>query len=50
MALRRDEVLQAYDLYNDIGPKDPVAVKAMGLVLDIIEAQAGKAPWPESLK
>lgn len=49
MAMQRGDVVQAYDLYNQVGPKDPVAVKAMGLVLDIIEAQAGKAPWPEGL-
>ncbi len=49
MNLHRENVLQAYDLYNQVGPKDAVAAKAMGLVLDVIEAQAGKAPWPEGL-
>ena len=49
MNLHRDEVKQAYNRYNEVGPKDPVAAKAMGLVLDVIEAQVGKAPWPEGL-
>lgn len=49
MNLHRDNVVQAYELYNEFGPKDPVTTKAMGLVLDVIEAQAGKAPWPEGL-
>ncbi len=49
MNLHRDNVVQAYELYNELGTKDPVATKAMGLVLDVIEAQAGKAPWPEGL-
>ncbi len=49
MNLHRDQVVQAYNLYNEVGPKDPVAAKSMGLVLDVIEAQAGKAPWPKGL-
>jgi hypothetical protein len=49
MNLHRENVVHAYELYNEFGPKDPVAMKAMGLVLDVIEAQAGKAPWPEGL-
>ena len=49
MNLHRENVVQAYELYNQCGSKDPVAMKAMGLVLDVIEAQAGKAPWPEGL-
>lgn len=49
MNLHRDNVVTAYEMYNEFGPKDPVATKAMGLVLDVIEAQAGKAPWPEGL-
>ncbi len=43
------DVLQTYELYNQLGPNDPVAVKAIGLILDVIEAHAGKAPWPEGL-
>ncbi len=49
MNLHRENVKQAYELYNEYGPKDPITAKAMGLVLDVIEAQAGKAPWPEGL-
>lgn len=49
MNLHRENVVQAYEKYNQFGPNDPVAMKAMGLVLDVIEAQAGKAPWPEGL-
>jgi len=49
MNLHRENVVHAYEMYNEFGPKDPVATKAMGLVLDVIEAQAGKAPWPEGL-
>jgi hypothetical protein len=49
MNLHRDNVVRAYDMYNEFGPNDPVAKQAMGLVLDVIEAQAGKAPWPEGL-
>ena len=49
MNIHRENVIQAYKSYNEVGPKDPVAAKAMGLVLDVIEAQAGKAPWPEGL-
>ncbi len=49
MALNRSDVLSLYELYNDVGPGDQVARKATGLVLDVIEAQAGKAPWPDGL-
>ncbi len=49
MNLHRENVVQAYDMYNEFGPQDPIAATAMGLVLDVIEAQAGKAPWPEGL-
>jgi CheY-like chemotaxis protein len=47
IALKREDVVQAYDLYNEVGPKDPVAEKTLGKVLDMIEAHAGKAPWPD---
>lgn len=47
--LRRDEVLKMYDLYNALGPKDPMAVQSLGLTLDVIEAHAGKKEWPEGL-
>lgn len=49
MLLPREELQQTYDLYNQLGPNDPAAVKALGLVLDIAEAQAGQADWPEGL-
>jgi CheY-like chemotaxis protein len=47
MLMSRQDVLRNYELYNQLGPKDPVAAKALGLVLDVTEAQAGKADWPE---
>ncbi len=49
MLLDSDGVLNNYDLYNRLGPTDPVAVKALGLVLDVTEAQAGKMDWPQGL-
>ena len=49
MLLNSDEELRSYDLYNQLGPRDPVAVKALGLVLDVTEAQAGKMEWPQGL-
>lgn len=49
MLLPREELQQSYDLYNQLGPEDPAAVKALGLILDIAEAQAGQADWPEGL-
>ncbi len=49
VSLSRSDILLTYDLYNQLGPTDPVAAKSIGLVLDVIEAQAGKAPWPEGL-
>ena len=47
MNLDREQVLNCYALYNRLGPNDPVAVRAMGHVLDVLEAHAGKAPWPD---
>lgn len=49
MLMRPDDVLRNYDLYNELGPRDPIAAKALGLILDVTEAQAGKAAWPEGL-
>ncbi len=49
MLLPREELQQTYDLYNQLGPSDPVAVRAIGLILDVAEAQAGQADWPEGL-
>ncbi len=49
MILSREDVAQSYDLYNQLGPTDPVAVKSIGLILDVMEAHAGKMLWPEGL-
>lgn len=46
MALGRQDVLRNYELYNKLGPTDPVAAKSLGLVLDVLEAQAGTTSWP----
>jgi hypothetical protein len=43
LRLRRSDVLRAYDMYNDLGPHDPVAVQSLGKVLDAIEASAKPA-------
>jgi hypothetical protein len=47
VTLQRSDILQTYKIYNQLGPHDPVAAKAIGVVLDVIEANAGKTPWPE---
>lgn len=47
LRLSRGDVAACYELYNQLGPTDPTAAKALGLVLDVIEAHAGKAAWPE---
>ncbi len=47
--LKRQDVLQVYDLYNELGPGDPDTAKSLGLALDAIEAHAGKKAWPEGL-
>ncbi len=39
-------VKQSYELYNDLGPKDPSNMRILGFVLDVIEAQAGERDWP----
>jgi CheY-like chemotaxis protein len=49
MLMPSSEIQQTYDLYNQLGPNDPAAAKALGLILDIAEAQAGKTDWPEGL-
>lgn len=49
MTLNRQDVLQTYGLYNRLGPNDPVAAKCIGLILDVIEAQAGQREWPVAL-
>jgi CheY-like chemotaxis protein len=45
--LSSGDVELAYELYNRLGPQDPGTARALGLVLDYIEAQDGKIPWPE---
>lgn len=49
MTLSREDVLQAYALYNRLGPNDSVAADCIGLILDVIEAQAGQKEWPVAL-
>jgi CheY-like chemotaxis protein len=49
MLMQADDILRNYDLYNELGPHDPAAIKALGLILDVTEAHAGKAAWPEGL-
>lgn len=49
MTMARHDVLEAYEQYNKLGEKNPNLVKALGLVLDVIEANAGKASWPTGL-
>ena len=49
MLMHPNDVLRNYDLYNELGPKDPAAAKALGLILDVTEAHAGKSAWPEGL-
>ena len=44
--LGNEGVKQSYELYNDLGPKDPSNMRILGFVLDVIEAQAGKRDWP----
>ncbi len=40
MNLGREDVLQAYDVYNALGPNDPATAAALGVVLDTIEQRA----------
>jgi len=44
--LTAQDVQTVYDLYNRLGPKDPVIAEVMTYVLDVIEAQAGARAWP----
>ncbi|RMF44097.1 MAG: hypothetical protein D6753_03465 [Planctomycetota bacterium] len=46
LLLSRDAVLQCYELYNRLGPNDPVAVRALGHILDVIEAHAAGQELP----
>lgn len=45
--MNRSAVSGCYDLYNELGPTDQVAVEAIGLVLDAIEAGAGQKDWSQ---
>lgn len=42
-------IVQSYAWYNEYGPKDRTAVRVLGHVLDVIEANSGKREWPEKL-
>lgn len=42
MNLGREEILQAYDSYNSLGPNDPATAQAVGAVLDVIERHAAE--------
>ncbi|MEZ6136022.1 MAG: hypothetical protein R3C53_14065 [Pirellulaceae bacterium] len=44
-----EELINTYALYNELGPTDPAAARALGYVLDVREAHIGKAEWPEGL-
>ncbi|MFK7736694.1 MAG: hypothetical protein AB8B50_11725 [Pirellulaceae bacterium] len=48
--LNEKQVSECYDLYNQFGPSDSVAVRVLGHILDVLEAQSGKASWPEALQ
>ncbi len=50
MLLQREDVVHTYQVYNELGPTDDVAARGLGYILDVIEAQAGKAAWPEPLQ
>lgn len=49
LQLGDQEIKNCYALYNQLGPNDPAVAKAMGYVLDIIEAQSGTRQWPDPL-
>jgi hypothetical protein len=42
MNLGREDILQAYDSYNTLGPNDPATAGALGVVLDVIERHAAE--------
>ncbi|MFN3193627.1 MAG: hypothetical protein ACE361_24150 [Aureliella sp.] len=48
--LSEASLADCYEMYNALGPKDPIVVKAVGRILDIIEAQEGKRDWPAGMK
>ncbi len=49
LQLASDDVRASYDLYNRLGPEDPQVARALGYILDVIEAQAEQIPWPDDL-
>lgn len=40
MLLSREQVQACYDIYNRLGPVDPISVRVLGSILDTIEARA----------
>ncbi|GIW98237.1 MAG: hypothetical protein KatS3mg111_1570 [Pirellulaceae bacterium] len=46
LLLPRHQVLRCYELYNRLGPDDPVAVRALGFILDVLEAHAAGRELP----
>lgn len=49
MIIGDSDIKHNYELYNQLGPTDPVAAKSLGHILDVMEAQAGQSSWPDSL-
>lgn len=49
LLLNRTAVKRSYDTYNRLGEDNPSIANSLGYVLDVIEANAGKAEWPASL-
>jgi CheY-like chemotaxis protein len=47
--LTQRDIRVAYDLYNQLGPKDPALAKSLAYVLDVIEAQSGHRSWPDAM-
>ena len=50
MLLGRITVENAYDDYNRLAPNDPTVARALGHILDVMEANAGQATWPKPLR
>ncbi|GAB5403315.1 MAG: hypothetical protein Aurels2KO_15460 [Aureliella sp.] len=40
LVIRQDDIQRVYDLYNDLGPRNPGTAKALGQILDVIEARS----------
>ncbi len=43
LVIRQDDVLRIYELYNNLGPSDPGTAKALGQILDVIEARSAQS-------